>query len=130
MSDTPTTVVLAPIPPPDFIQLITSGRLTDGEFVFAIAMIVLLRTIYTANKRGLDFTDLIVGDDGKMAWSKVLACTCGITTTWGFATLLLDGRMTEWYFNGYVGLCLGASIWMKWMAAKYGGPSPASPTSE
>lgn len=128
MSDTPTTVVIAPAPPPDFIQLVTGGRLSDGEFVFAVAVVVLLRTLWNAKRRGLDLTDLVVGDDGKLSWSKLLACTCGITVTWGFVMKVLDGSITEWYFNGYAAICLGASVWMKYLAGTK--TPPASPPAD
>lgn len=126
MSDVPTTVVIAPAPPPDVIQWVTGGHLNDSEFLFVVALFVLLRTLWSAKRRGLDLTDLVVGEDGKLSWSKLLACTCGVVTTWGFIVKTLDGSMTEWYFNGYSAICFGASVWMKYLASRFQ-PPPAMP---
>lgn len=119
MNDVPTTVVIAPKPTPDFIQWVTAGRLDDSEFLFVIGIIVLLRLLYLAKKRNIDPFDLIVGDDGKLSWSKVLACTVGIVSSWGFVHAELANTMTEWYFNGYLALGLGAPVLMKYLASKF-----------
>jgi hypothetical protein len=129
VSDVPTTVVIAPAPPPDFIQLITGGRLSDSEFVFAVAVVVLLRTLWNAKRRGLDLTDLFVGEDGKLSWSKLLACTGGVAATWGFVMKVLDNTMTEWYFNGYMAACFGTAVWMKYLAGTRA-PPPTSPPAD
>jgi hypothetical protein len=126
LSDIPTTVVIAPAPVPDFIQWITGGRLNDSELLFVIGLALLLRMLWIAQRRGIDPFDMIVGDDGKLSWSKVLACTCGVTATWGFVHAELANTMTEWYFNGYMALCLGASVWMKYLAGKQGSSPPTT----
>jgi hypothetical protein len=117
VSDTPTTVVIAPAPSPGLISWLTGGHVDNIEFFLLLGIAILLRILWNLHKRGLDFADLLVVD-GKLSWDRLLACTCGITTTWGFIVLILDNRITEWYFNGYCAICLGVSVWMSYLRGK------------
>jgi hypothetical protein len=126
MSDAPTTIVFSPPLAQDFTQLVTFGRLNDSELIFMIGVSMFLYLLRIAIRRGLDPFDMIVGEDGKLSWSKVLACTVGVTATWVVVHAEVAGTLTEWLFNGYLGLGLGAPVLMKYLATRFGQSSPPS----
>lgn len=87
--------------------------LLAATIVFAWVAIALLR-------RGADPADLVIGDDGKLSWTKTLACVGGTAFTYGFIHLVAAGTLTEWYFNGFGMICFGAAFAYKLNALKSG----------
>jgi hypothetical protein len=119
MSDAiPTTVVISPQIAPDFMQWVSGGKLNDSELMFAFAFLLLLRVLALARKHSIDPWDMVVGDDGKLSWSKVFACTSGFVATWVVIHAELAGTLTEWLFNGYLALGVGIAGYMKYLATK------------
>lgn len=57
-----------------------------------------------------DLADLITTDVGKVSSTKMLKMGAWVVGTWGFVTLIQQGKMTEWYFAGYMGISFGVSV--------------------
>jgi hypothetical protein len=57
-----------------------------------------------------DLADLITGDNGKVSTTKFAQSGAWVVATWGFVTMVQQGRMTEWYFTAYMAACFGARI--------------------
>jgi hypothetical protein len=87
---------------------------------------VFCRMLWKLYRSGRDFSELIIGDDGRMSWTKILGCTGGVVFTYGFLYLLHHDRLTEYYFNGYGLLCFGTAFAYKLQAMK----NPLSPPQQ
>lgn len=88
-------------------------------FLTAAALIGVL-VLVAVLRRGADPADLIMGDDGKLSWTKVGACVGGTTLTWGFIHLVGTGGLTEWFFNGYGLIMFGTAFAYKANVLKSG----------
>jgi Protein of unknown function (DUF2644) len=90
-----------------------------------IALVALL--VLWSWQRGhpeFDLSDLITGDNGRVSTSKFMQAGAWVVGTWGFVTMVQQGKMTEWYFAGYMGLCFGVRV-AKDIWGKTGpGPTP------
>lgn len=64
------------------------------------ALIMLLR--WQKNHPLIDLSDLITGDNGRVSSSKFCQTGAWVVSTWGFASMVQQGKMTEWYFIGYM----------------------------
>lgn len=53
--------------------------------------------------------DLIV-DDGKIQERKVTRLGTWIVSTWGFVYLIIENKLDEWYFVGYMGVWVANAI--------------------
>ena len=57
-----------------------------------------------------DLADLLTGDNGKVSLSKFGQVSALIVSTWGFVVLVQQGKMTEYYFIGYMVAWTGAKL--------------------
>lgn len=57
-----------------------------------------------------DLSDLITGDNGRVSSTKFVQTATFIVTTWGFVTLVQQGKMSEWYLASYLGLGYGVKV--------------------
>jgi len=73
-----------------------------------VALILLWR--WTRSHPEFDLADLITGDNGKVSATKFAQTGAWVVATWGFVTLIQQGKMTEWFFAGYMGVCFGAKV--------------------
>ena len=65
---------------------------------------------WTRTHPDFDLVDLITGDNGRVSTTKFGQTGSWIITTWGFVTLIQQGKMTEWYMAAYLGLTYGVRI--------------------
>lgn len=77
--------------------------------VIALTSLVLLWH-WTRSHPNFDLADLITGDNGRVSSTKLLQTGGWIVGTWGFVTLIQQGKMTEWYFAGYMGISFGVRV--------------------
>lgn len=76
-----------------------------------IALVVLvLLWRWTRSHPEFDLADLITGTNGKVSATKFAQTGAWVVSTWGFVTLIQQGKMTEWFFAGYMGVCFGARV--------------------
>ena len=57
-----------------------------------------------------DLADLLTGDNGKVSLSKFGQVSALIVSTWGFVVLVQQGKLTEFYFIGYMTVWTGAKL--------------------
>ena len=57
-----------------------------------------------------DLSDLLTGDNGKVSLSKFGQVAALIVSTWGFVVLVQQGKMSEFYFVGYMVAWTGAKL--------------------
>ena len=79
---------------------------------FAIGglLALLLLWHWTRSHPHFDLSDLITGTNGKVSATKFAQTGAFIVATWGFATLVEQGKMTEYYFAGYMLAFVGARV--------------------
>lgn len=100
------------------------GNVTVELIFLVVAAAVGLWVLISLLRRGADPSDLVMGDDGKLSWTKTLACVGGTVFTYGFIHFVGAGTLTEWFFNGYGLICFGAAYAYKLNAIKNGPPLP------
>ena len=57
-----------------------------------------------------DLADLLTGDNGKVSLKKFGQAAALVVSTWGFAVLVNQGKMTEFYFVGYMAVWAGLQL--------------------
>ena len=76
-----------------------------------IAIVVLaLLWRWTRTHPNFDLSDLVTGDNGRVSSTKWLKTGAWVVGTWGFITLIQQGKMTEWYFAGYMTISFGPGM--------------------
>jgi hypothetical protein len=75
----------------------------------AIAVLLLLWQ-WQRTHPAFDLSDLITGENGKVSATKFAQTTALVVSTWGFVTLVQQGKLTEWYFGAYMLAFLGTRI--------------------
>jgi hypothetical protein len=74
--------------------------------VIAIAACYMLYR-WQHNHPNFDLSDLLTGDNGKVSLAKFGQAAALIVSTWGFVALVQQGKLTESYFVGYMGIWAG-----------------------
>ena len=82
--------------------------------VIAVLVLILLWR-WTVNHPEFDLADLLTDPNGKVSSSKFMATGGWVLMSWGFITLVQQGKMTEWYLAAYGGLCFGIKVAKDWM---------------
>lgn len=89
--------------------------MTNYIIELSIAVIILLVFIMlyrwqtnTSNK--FDLTDALVGEDGKFSIFRAGQTTALIISSWAFIILVQQGKLTEFYFYGYMGVWSGINL--------------------
>lgn len=54
-----------------------------------------------------DLADLLTGDNGRVSLAKFGQAAALVVSTWGFAVLVQQGKLTEFYFIGYMTVWAG-----------------------
>lgn len=57
-----------------------------------------------------DLADLITGDNGKVSATKFAQTGAWVVATWGFVTMVQQGKLTEWYLAAYMGFSFGTRV--------------------
>ncbi len=66
------------------------------------AVSVMLITSWQRNHPNFDLSDILTGDNGRVSLSKLGQATALVVSTWGFISLVAQGKLTEFYFVGYM----------------------------
>jgi hypothetical protein len=75
-----------------------------------LLFVLVLLWRWTRNHPNFDLSDLITGDNGRVSTTKFVQCGAWVVATWGFATMVQQGKLTEWYFAAYMAACFGTRI--------------------
>ena len=65
-----------------------------------------------------DLADLVTGENGKVSLSKFGQVSALIVSTWGFVVLIQQGKLTEFYFIGYMSVWAGYRLVQTALAQK------------
>jgi hypothetical protein len=91
----------------------------DSMILMYIILVVILgfalyylRKVDKDKKNTYSVMDLIV-DDGKIQERKVTRLGTWVVSTWGFVYLIIEGKLDEWYFVGYIGAWVANAILAK-----------------
>ena len=57
-----------------------------------------------------DLADLITGDNGRVSATKFAQIGSWVVATWGFVTMVQQGKLSEWYFAAYMAASFGTRI--------------------
>lgn len=72
----------------------------------------------THSESNFDFASAFLDPDGKTSIGRIgifVALTC---STWAFVYLVLNDKITEWYFTGYMGAWVLQGVGSKWLETK------------
>ncbi len=61
-------------------------------------------------RRGVDPSDLIVGDDGKASWSKIAAIGAWLVVSWVVVVMAYAGKLSDAVLLGYAGIYCGTPV--------------------
>jgi len=69
-----------------------------------VAVFALLLIFWHRTHPEFTLTDLLTGDNGRVSLRKFGALVALFSSTWGFVTLIEQGKLSEWYFTAYIGV--------------------------
>jgi hypothetical protein len=95
-----------------------------SDYALAIGAVIALLMLWQWQRTHpeFDLSDLITGENGKVSATKFAQTAALVVATWGFVTLVQQGKMTEWYFIGYLTAFLGTRVAKDALAVK--APTP------
>lgn len=89
-----------------------------GALLLVIVMIgVILWNIQRDQTNRIDLKDLIC-TNGELDDGKFFRFTTWMVSTWGFIYLMLDHKISEWYFAGYMAAWTGNALVNRWLSNK------------
>ena len=99
-------------------SLITSNNMM--YIILAIIVLIVAIFLWRLNKDNTStilLTDLVT-DNGRLHERKFSRFGAWVVSTWGFVYLIVDGKLTEWYFLGYMGSWVANALIGKAIAAR------------
>ncbi len=82
-----------------------------GAQIMLVVLVLLtgyLLYTWQHNHPVFDLADLLTGDNGRVSLNKFSQVTALVVSTWGFAALVQQGKLSEVYFIGYMSVWTGA----------------------
>jgi len=80
--------------------------LMAGVLLVGIAVLIVVMVRIQIDETRPDLMDLLTSTDktGKVRFDARKCWEAGafVTSTWGFVFVMVDGKMTEWFFGGYM----------------------------
>lgn len=91
-------------------------------FGVVIILLVILAGILawkaTHSNSNFDFASAFLDPDGKTSIGRIGIFTALSVSTWGFVYLILNDKMTEFYYTGYMGAWVLQGVGSKWLETK------------
>lgn len=78
--------------------------------LITIVICVLLYRWQTNPNNTFDLTHALIGEDGKFSLFRAGQATALIVSSWAFIILVQQGKLTESYFYGYMGVWSGVNL--------------------
>lgn len=97
---------------PDHIQVDSMILMYVILILFIGFTLYYLYKVDKNKKLSYSIMDLIVDND-KIQERKVTRLGTWIVSTWGFVYLIIQGKLDEWYFVGYMGVWVANAILAK-----------------
>lgn len=101
-------------------------RLNDILEEYGAAIMLVVLAVFVAimlyrwqkNHPDFDLADLLTGENGKISLAKFGQCAALVVSTWGFAVLVQQGKLGEFYFIGYMTVWSGYRLVQEIMTKK------------
>ncbi len=77
---------------------------TTYIYAACLAVLMLVLSLWHIKHPDFTLTDLLTGDNGRVSLRKFGALIALFSSTWGFVTLVEQGKLSEWYFTAYIGV--------------------------
>lgn len=102
----------------DFLKFLTeNNNMLLILAIITLCMLVILYKLDKDEKSSITLTDLVTVD-GKLQEGKFTRFGAWVVSTWGFVYLIQDGKLTEWYFVGYMGAWVANALINKALDSK------------
>ena len=85
--------------------------------VVLVFLLLLLVVWHRSSHNRVDLKDLVC-KDGRLDEKKFTRFGAWIVSTWGFVYMVMDAKLTEWYFVGYMGVWVTNAILDKYFGSK------------
>lgn len=66
-------------------------------------------------KSKFSLTDAFLDKNGKTSFARIGQFSALTVSTWGFVYLVVDGKMSAWYFQGFMLTWVGNGLGHKWL---------------
>lgn len=95
------------------------------QILLALLIVIVLWVMITLQRNPDDSFDIkdLVGYDGKLDEKKFTRFGAWVVSTWGFVYLIVNDKLSEWYFIGYMGAWVANVI-----LDKFANKTPPTPT--
>lgn len=109
-------------------MLINIPALLFGLILIALCILAISLAWKATRNRGskFDFAQAFLSDDGKTSMARIGQFVALSVSTWAFVYMTSQGKLTEWFFNGYMLVWAATGISNKFIDRKWGGQD-ASP---
>lgn len=91
-------------------------------FGAVIVLLVILAGILawkaTHSQSQFDFSSAFLDPDGKTSMTRIGVFTALACSTWAFVFLILNDKISEWYFTGYMAAWVLQGVGNKWLENK------------
>lgn len=85
--------------------------------IVVIFLLLLLWVWHRSSTSRVDLKDLVC-KDGRLDEKKFTRFGAWIVSTWGFVYMVMDAKLTEWYFVGYMGVWVTNALLDKYLVNK------------
>ena len=85
--------------------------------IVIICAVIMLWLWQRDGDNNIEISDLVC-KDGRLDEKKFTRLGAWAVSTWGFVFLIMDGKMSEWYFAGYMGAWVANAILDKYLNSR------------
>lgn len=95
-------------------------EITRPVFGLIMLLLVVLAGIMAwkathSTRSKFSLTDAFLDHTGKTSFARIGQFSALAVSTWAFVFLTVDGKLTEWFFLGYMSIWVGNGIGHKWL---------------
>ena len=90
------------------------------QVLLALMLVIVVWTMIVLHRNPNDSFDMkdLVGREGKLDEKKFTRFGAWVVSTWGFVYLIVNDKLSEWYFIGYMGAWVANAILDKYASSK------------
>ena len=81
-----------------------------------LALIMAYRATHSTSK--FSFEDAFLDEAGKTSHARIAYFVALVVSTWAFAYLTMQDKLTEWFFVAYMGAWVVGGVGNKWLEKK------------
>ncbi len=105
-------------------------KLTFGIILGLLGVLAFMLAYRSSHDKSsdFDFAQAFIDADGKTSLWRIGVFVALATSTWSFVYLVLNDKMSEWYFTGYMAIWVLGGANSKW-TEKLRSPNPGDTSS-